>query len=46
MQADGAYKWVGPFSSTNEYRERRRDGEVEAKREAALKAMRDLGHVE
>lgn len=45
IQEDGAYIWVGPFPSTNEHLERGRR-ETEAKREAAMKAMKDLGHVD
>lgn len=45
VQADGLYKWVGPFPQTNDALIESERG-VQAKRDAALKAMRDLGHVD
>jgi hypothetical protein len=44
-QEDGAWKWIGPFTPSNEALERA-DREEEAKRQKALKALRDLGHVD
>ena len=45
LQEDGAYKWVGAFPATIESQEQTRK-ETAVKREAALKAMRGLGHID
>lgn len=45
IQEDGAWKWIGPFKRTLSAHERA-DREEEAKRQKALKALRDLGHVD
>jgi hypothetical protein len=45
IQKDGTWKWIGPFPPSNEALERA-NREEEAKRQKALKALRDLGHVD
>lgn len=42
VQADGTFKWVGKFEDSNDA------GRIkqERKRAAALKAARDLGHID
>jgi hypothetical protein len=45
IQEDGTWKWIGPFPSSNEVLERA-DREEDAKRQKALKALRDLGHAD
>ena len=45
MQGDGTWKWIGPFPPSNEALERAERDE-DAKRQKALKALRDLGHVD
>ena len=45
VQEDGLYKWVGPFPTENEGITQGKS-DVEAKREAALKAAKDLGKIE
>jgi hypothetical protein len=45
VQADGAFKWVSPFEPSNEAVEESRKGQ-EGRRQAALKAARDLGHID
>lgn len=45
LLADGTYPWVGPFEPSNAALERA-DEEQGKKREAALKAARELGHID
>jgi len=45
VQEDGLYKWVGPFKPSNEGLEQCKI-ERDRKMEAALKAARDLGHID
>jgi hypothetical protein len=45
IQEDGTWKWIGPFPPSNEALERA-DREEDAKRQKALKALRDLGHAD
>ncbi len=42
VQRDGAYLWVGPFPGDDD----KTSADTEVKREATLKALRDLGHVD
>ena len=45
IQEDGTWKWIGPFPPSNEALERA-EREEDTQRQKALKALRDLGHVD
>ncbi|KAF2671668.1 hypothetical protein BT63DRAFT_176896 [Microthyrium microscopicum] len=45
VQEDGTYKWAGAFEPSNEHIEKS-EIETDERRDAALKAAKDLGHID